>query len=34
MPMPTKPSGAPGIVDEPDSGELSLPPFTAYVGII
>ena len=26
------PSGAPGIVEEPESGSLSLAPFGAYIG--
>jgi alpha-glucosidase len=33
MPMATKPSGAPGIADEPEGGQLSLAPFAAYIGI-
>ena len=28
------PSGAPGIVDEPESGTLSLAPFGAYIGVL
>jgi alpha-glucosidase len=34
VPVSTKPSEAPGIVDEPQGGILSLPPLSAYIGLV
>jgi alpha-glucosidase len=32
--LEVRPSGAPGIEDEPEQGALSLAPFGAYIGLV